>query len=141
MGLQTTRRCMTCDHRYDVITHRGETLTIDLPEGDNREVCPNCEGAEWESVIFAPTHTDSDSRWYNGFDNGLGQRIYDKQHHRQVCQELGVTRGEFPDSERELSRRKSRRERVRGAIRADHEKRMATDPDYRRIVARGSDRG
>lgn len=132
-----SRRCTDCRCEYDVLEHGGQVLTVDLPDGDERDVCPACEGPSFVELAKAPLHVDSDSRFYNRYDAGLGCYVQDRAHHKRIMAERGLERGDWGGFEREHSRRKSLDEKREKAMREDHDRRLATDVDYRKVVAEG----
>lgn len=132
-----SRKCLACGWRYEVLAKGDVVLTIDLPNGDDRDVCPACESPEHVGIASAPRHIDSDSRWYGKYNRGLGCYVDSRAHHQQLLAERGLEQADWGDIERNHSRRVTEERRREAAFVEDHQRRLATDTEYRQVVEEG----
>jgi len=87
------RQCKVCEKNYDILTHRGETVSMD--RDDDKLLCPGCDADDYIRIIGVPLAIElgdvsSVGRHYPRFDRGLGCTVNSKQHRKQICEARGL---------------------------------------------------
>ena len=143
MALMTSRKCADCEVEYDVLTIRGQVMTID--RDDDEDTCPQCSSANFTVLLRPGTGIElggvsSQGKIYPYFDRALNCMVNDKHHRKQICKERGLVPADCQiDMEGLASKAESRDDEIRKRYKATQQ-RYEDDPDfadYRRLRDKG----
>ena len=142
MAIIQSREC-SCGNQYDVLTVRGQTMSIDRE--DDEDTCPKCDSGDFTLLVRVGSGIElggvsSAGKIYPYYDRGLGCMVNDKHHRKQICKQRGLVPvdGDI-DVEKMYNKAEARDDGIRKRYKAiqDEYENHPKYADYRRLRDKG----